>query len=379
MSYVAKSGFGSPRGLHAIRIRQAWNRPRTLPRALRPTLAHDGHTWVLKRNEVVVKDVSVAKLPGEPAWTAQSLVQAYERVRPRLPRGGGIGRRQMLPDLGPLANRYDVFVFDAFGVLNAGDRALPSAPARWRELRASGRTLLVVSNAASLPKPALCAKYQAMGFDILPDELVSSRDTLLEALRLAQPRQWGVLAPAGADLSDLPVAATLLGDDPRAYARAEGFLWLGSAGWSAERQAMLRGALREWPRPLWVANPDLVAPRDQPGARLLRHGAGSRRRCRAAVLRQTVSRDLSARAVATGRDACAEVGADVGRYPAYRRAGRPDHGLGRGAIGGTWREPRAGSGMGGQPHGARPRLCAAEAVAQDSPFMMTFMASPSST
>lgn len=262
MSYVAKSGFGSPRGLHAIRIRQAWNRPRTLPRALRPTLAHDGHTWVLKRNEVVVKDVSVAKLPGEPAWTAQSLVQAYERVRPRLPRGGGIGRRQMLPDLGPLANRYDVFVFDAFGVLNAGDRALPSAPARWRELRASGRTLLVVSNAASLPKPALCAKYQAMGFDILPDELVSSRDTLLEALRLAQPRQWGVLAPAGADLSDLPVAATLLGDDPRAYARAEGFLWLGSAGWSAERQAMLRGALREWPRPLWVANPDLVAPRD---------------------------------------------------------------------------------------------------------------------
>ncbi|MGE4335683.1 MAG: HAD-IIA family hydrolase [Pigmentiphaga sp.] len=199
---------------------------------------------------------------GSPAWTASSLVKAYERVRPRLPPGGGVGARHALPGLGSLMDRYDVFVFDAFGVLNAGDHALPGAIERWRELRTRGRTLLVVSNAANQPKPALCAKYQALGFDLRPDELVSSRDAVLEALRLAPPRQWGVLAPAGADLSDLPVAATLLGDDPRDYARAEGFLWLGSAGWSAERQALLRRALREWPRPLWVANPDLVAPRD---------------------------------------------------------------------------------------------------------------------
>src|SRR5690554_280324 len=95
-----------------------------------------------------------------PDWTATSVVQAYERVRPRLPYGRGIGARQALSSLKPLMNRYDVFVFDAFGVLNAGDHALPGAVECWHELRARGRKLLVVSNAASQPKPALCAKYQ---------------------------------------------------------------------------------------------------------------------------------------------------------------------------------------------------------------------------
>ncbi len=54
----------------------------------------------------------------------------------------------------------------------------------------------------------------------------------------------------------------LLQDDPEAYERADGFLLVGSEGWSENRQARLEQALRDRPRPVLVGNPDLVAPRE---------------------------------------------------------------------------------------------------------------------
>ena len=38
---------------------------------------------------------------------------------------------------------------------------------------------------------------------------------------------------------------------------------LGSAGWTERRQTLLEAALQDWPRPVWVGNPDVVAPRQE--------------------------------------------------------------------------------------------------------------------
>jgi ribonucleotide monophosphatase NagD (HAD superfamily) len=54
----------------------------------------------------------------------------------------------------------------------------------------------------------------------------------------------------------------LLADAPQDFAEAEGFLLVGSAGWTERRQALLVEALRHNPRPVLVANPDIVAPRE---------------------------------------------------------------------------------------------------------------------
>ncbi|WP_311735014.1 HAD hydrolase-like protein [Alloyangia mangrovi] len=62
------------------------------------------------------------------------------------------------------------------------------------------------------------------------------------------------------DFEDIDL--TFLDDDPAAYAAAEGFLLIGSDGWTETRQRLLEAALRAQPRPVVVGNPDIVAPRE---------------------------------------------------------------------------------------------------------------------
>lgn len=62
------------------------------------------------------------------------------------------------------------------------------------------------------------------------------------------------------DLEDLRL--TYLEENPDAYDDVEGFLLVGSAAWTEERQSLLEQALRKRPRPVLVGNPDIIAPRE---------------------------------------------------------------------------------------------------------------------
>lgn len=211
-----------------------------------------------------------------------ALIDACEAVRDRLPSARFASDSRVLEDLSSVADDYDVFLFDAFGVLNIGETAIPGAVARIAALRASGRRVMVVSNASSVPKAALWQKYRKLGFDFSGDEIVTSRDTLLAALHGQPAARWGVMAPPDADLSDLPGDAVRLLDADDAYDTADGFILLAAAGWTEGRQTRLVEAMRREPRPVLVANPDLVAPREhgfsvEPGtyARRLERATGA--------------------------------------------------------------------------------------------------------
>ena len=54
-----------------------------------------------------------------------------------------------LPGLLAVADRCDSFLLDAFGVLNVGETAIPGAVASMAALRAQGKRLCVLTNAAS--------------------------------------------------------------------------------------------------------------------------------------------------------------------------------------------------------------------------------------
>lgn len=199
---------------------------------------------------------------GGPPTTPAQVLAAYERVRDQLPRAVGERPLRPLPDLAPLTDAYDLFLFDAFGVLNLGERAIPDASARLQALRAAGKTVLMVSNAASVPLPRLVAKYQRLGMGFTAETLVSSREALLAHWRAHAGARMGVMAPDDGPLDDLPTPHHRLLDDPAAYDAAEGFVLLGSDHWTPHRQALLCDSLRRHPRPVWVGNPDLVAPRE---------------------------------------------------------------------------------------------------------------------
>ncbi|MCF6272909.1 MAG: HAD-IIA family hydrolase [Rhodobacteraceae bacterium] len=186
----------------------------------------------------------------------------YERVRERLPQAGAHGAAARVADLGDLAERFDVFLLDAFGVLNVGDTPIAGAASRVAALQAAGKRVMVLTNGASFPAPVSLAKYRRFGFDFAAKDVISSRDILAAALAQEPKRRWAAMAPTGAQLETLKVEAEMLGDDAGVYERAEGFLLIGSGEWSATRQAMLVQSLKKNPRPVLVGNPDLVAPRE---------------------------------------------------------------------------------------------------------------------
>ncbi|MGC1505775.1 MAG: HAD-IIA family hydrolase [Sulfitobacter sp.] len=188
---------------------------------------------------------------------------AYENVRHRLPDVHRGAACRTLADLDALTDDIDTFLLDAFGVLNIGETAIEGVPDRVAGLQRAGKRVMVVSNAAGYPHADLMAKYARLGYEFSPEDVITSRKTLLHGLAAEPARKWGLMATerlGRADLENLDI--TYLAEDLRDYDAAEAFLLLGSAVWTQERQSLLEDSLKRSPRPVYVGNPDIVAPRE---------------------------------------------------------------------------------------------------------------------
>ena len=187
----------------------------------------------------------------------------YEAVRPRLPAAAFPPASIRAANLSDVADRYDAFVLDAFGVLNVGDTPVPGAVARMTELRARGKRLVVLTNAASYTRADALRKYHRLGFDFTAAEVVSSRDVAAARLsNVANDVLWAAISAGNDSFADIPARVVDLIDTPTAWSGADAFLFLSSVRWTDALQDRLAEALHKRPRPLVVANPDLVAPRE---------------------------------------------------------------------------------------------------------------------
>ena len=192
---------------------------------------------------------------------AASAVARYIEVRSRMPEARCPDASLRAAHLGELADEFDAFVLDGFGVLNVGFEPVAGAAGRVRALKAAGRTVRVLTNGATLARAASAGKYRDWGIDIDPDEVVSSRDALARAMRERDDAlRWGFVARPESDIGAMSPGAVLLEDDPGVYAAVDGFVLLGTGLWGDARQALLADALARRGRPVLVGNPDLVAP-----------------------------------------------------------------------------------------------------------------------
>ncbi len=191
--------------------------------------------------------------------TAWAFAQ-YENVRARLPASQARGACERVPNLGALVDEFDVFLFDAYGVLNVGNTPIAGAPARVAALQDMGKRCLVLTNGASFPTSNRLPTYRKYGYDFTAENVISSRDALAAHLATLPAASWAAMVPQGASFEGLGIRFDLLEDAPAPYAGAEGFLLLGSQIWNDDRQARLMLALQQNPRPVLVGNPDLVAP-----------------------------------------------------------------------------------------------------------------------
>ncbi|MFY9209798.1 MAG: HAD-IIA family hydrolase [Aestuariivita sp.] len=163
-----------------------------------------------------------------------------------------------------IADEMDVFLLDAFGVLNIGETAIPGVPERVAGLQKAGKRVIVVSNAAGFPHSNLMRKYARLGYDFDPDDVITSRKAALAGLGDMSATRWGLMATESLGREDLEhLDITYLAEDPSAYDAAEGYILMGSAVWTEQRQALLAASLIRNPRPVLVGNPDIVAPREK--------------------------------------------------------------------------------------------------------------------
>ncbi|MEL6751684.1 MAG: hypothetical protein AAFO70_06360, partial [Pseudomonadota bacterium] len=98
-------------------------------------------------------------------FDTQSAFDFYEASRHRLPSASFPARAQRVSGLLAMAEHCDVFCFDAFGVLNVGGTPIAGAVETVAALRALGKRLFVITNAATLPRAGALAKFRKLGFD----------------------------------------------------------------------------------------------------------------------------------------------------------------------------------------------------------------------
>ncbi|MEP3276293.1 MAG: HAD-IIA family hydrolase [Stappiaceae bacterium] len=195
-------------------------------------------------------------------FDTQSAFDFYESVRHRLPEATFPRSPTVATGLMDIAEHCDVFVLDAFGVLNVGNTAIAGAVERITQLRAMGKQVYVITNAATMTKQRTIEKFERLGFDFTFDEIVTSRMAAENAIAPYDVKLWGVMSKTDFQSEDLAVPSILLANDIDAYDKADAFLLLSTGDWSSAQQKLLEASLSARARPIVVANPDVIAPRE---------------------------------------------------------------------------------------------------------------------
>ena len=191
--------------------------------------------------------------------TTQKVFERYEKIRPRLPQANYPRATSVITSILEISDEMDAFIFDAFGVLNLGNQLISGADYAIKELRSAGKEVRVLTNAASYDKAGAVKKFSDLGVKFKTQEIITSRDAAIQSLK---PGFWGVVTAADDKLRDLSFDYIRLENDTTAYDKVDGFLFLSTSEWNAQKQLLLQHSVLKNERPVIIANADLVAPRE---------------------------------------------------------------------------------------------------------------------
>ncbi|PCJ86830.1 MAG: hypothetical protein COA52_14685 [Hyphomicrobiales bacterium] len=212
--------------------------------------------------------LDISSLDDFHEFTTSDAFDFYESIRDQLPVAGFPANPIRLDNLGTLYDQFDVFVFDAYGVLNTGLVGIQGAAERIADLKQCGKQVFLLTNGASYNAKGTLEKFDNLGFNFQLNDIVPSR---LAAERAMAARTgvklWGVISGKLLQPDDLPANFIEIHDENTDCSNVNGFLLLSAVGITSGKINCLRKAMRETARPLLVANPDVVAPQNGPFSR----------------------------------------------------------------------------------------------------------------
>ncbi len=85
---------------------------------------------------------------------------------------------QDISSLDEIENRYQGFLFDAYGVLLDGSGLIPGGAQVWHDLRKRGKSCWILTNGSSRTPEQATAAYRSMGLDVNLDEVITSGSLL---------------------------------------------------------------------------------------------------------------------------------------------------------------------------------------------------------
>ena len=189
-------------------------------------------------------------------------LQQYEAIRSVLPVAHMPKKSVHAENLEEIADLFDAFLLDAFGVLNVGDTAIAGAAQRAQMLKDMGKDVLVLTNGACFPAEQALKKFLGFGVPLELTDIVSSRAALAAAIPpLPDSGFWGVMSTQNSHVETLGIPWKRLENDMSIYDAASGFILLSTLEWTEAQQMLLQESLAKVARPILVGNPDIVAPR----------------------------------------------------------------------------------------------------------------------
>ena len=204
-------------------------------------------------------------IPPVKNMNADTVINIYESMRDFFPKYQENNQEIILaPRLENILDNFDALLLDAFGVLNVGSSLIPGIIKTLEKARQKNITLLVVTNGASNNSFKKRDQLASLGLEFSNDEIISSRETAEIFLSFNQPKEpLGILGNFGDHLNIPNLKCIELEPDIEMFDEMNSFILLGTLQWDTIWQEILFNSLKANPRPLFVANPDLVAPQER--------------------------------------------------------------------------------------------------------------------
>lgn len=197
--------------------------------------------------------------------TLSSTLAIYESQRSHMPpyqAGASNGAGNVAKSLRDVFDDIDALFLDGYGILNIGQGAVPEADMMLKMAYERGIAVVVLTNGASKPSSVTAEKYPALGLPIKTQQVVSSRDALLDYL---ENMPDGLTSIGVADSFATPFSldgydvTALNPDDTAPWDKVDAIALMGAVHWDEAWQIRLEAALRAGKK-LYVANPDVAAP-----------------------------------------------------------------------------------------------------------------------
>ena len=202
------------------------------------------------------------KIPPVKNINAEAVIDIYEGMRNFFPSyQTGLEQTTIAPKLENILDHFDALLLDAFGVINVGPELVPGIISTLDKARNKGITLLVVTNGASNNSFKKLDQLSSLGLEFSDNEIISSRDAAEIFLTLNKPEApMGILGNIGNSFDIPNLHCVELEQDYSMFDEMKSFVLLGTLHWDPLWQEILLNSLKDYPRPLFVANPDIVAP-----------------------------------------------------------------------------------------------------------------------